>query len=175
MRGGEAFEEVLDQHIQRLEADRRVTFTATGCSTATAYGFFFSSSPSSSFPPSPLRGFSETGSDLLRGPGQAVRRTVAPSHRRAFAPSHPPLPPRSYGATGTRTLSAHERHALHELIALGAALHEGFTRRELRSAFRALARRYHPDRHTDSSADHKARLATLFSRVCDSYQVLARV
>ena len=25
MRGGEAFEEVLDQHIQRLEADRRVT------------------------------------------------------------------------------------------------------------------------------------------------------
>jgi len=81
MRGGEAFEEVLDQHIQGLEADRRVTFTTSRCSTATAYGFFF--------PPSPVRGHGEAGvshfdSERLRIP----------------APSHPPSPLRGYGETG---------------------------------------------------------------------------
>jgi DnaJ-like protein len=181
MRGGEAFEEVLDQHIQRLEADRRVTFTASRCSTATAYGFFFSASPVRSFPTPQLRSFGETGSDLLRGPGEAVGRRFAPSFPGTFEPSHRPSPLQSYGAAVPRTcgpsrsLSVHEWNALHELIALGASLHEGFTLRELRSAFRALARRYHPDRHADSSADDKARLGEIFSRVCDSYQVLAQV
>ena len=159
MRGGEAFEEVLDQHIQGLEADRRVTFTPSRCSTATAYGFFFL--------PSPLRGY---GPPLrLRGYGATGLRTPAPSHLRTPAPSHLRTPAPS------RVLSGDERHALGELIALGAALHDGFTLRELRSAFRALARRYHPDRHANSSGDEKARLAEIFSRVCDSYQVLARI
>src|SRR5262245_34218496 len=111
MRGGEAFEEVLDQHIQGLEADRRVTFTTSRCSTATAYGFFF--------PSSQLDDNRATGSGLLRGFGAEHLRTSAPSHLRTFAPSR------------LRILSTSERNALYELIGLGAALHEGFTLREL--------------------------------------------
>jgi hypothetical protein len=168
MRGGEAFEEVLDQQIQGLEADRRVTFTASRCSTATAYGFFFTVTHAFEVAPS-------------------APRTIAPSHPGTIAsasaaarlrrdrPSHPPSPLRGFGEINSRSLSTRERHALHDLIELGAALHEGFTRRELRSAFRVLARRYHPDRHSTSGADEKARLATIFSRVYDSYQVLARI
>src|SRR5262245_51360712 len=142
MRGGEAFEEVLDQHIQRLEADRRVTFTTTAHGTATAYGFFFLSSSLLGFPAPQLRCSAERASC-----------PVATQHYRSQAPRQPHIVVRA------RALSPHERHALQELIALGASLHEGFTLRELRSAFRALARRYHPDRHSNSGPDDKARLA----------------
>ena len=178
MRGGEAFEEVLDQHIQGLEADRRVTFTASSCSTATAYGFFFPPTQlrcsGETSPPTqlrcdgamssdPLRSLGEAGSGLLRGSDEVDRRTFEPSFPGTFAPP------------SSRALSGVERAALLELVALGARLHESFTLRELRSAFRALARRYHPDRHADSSGDEKASLAMIFSRVCDCYQVLARI
>jgi hypothetical protein len=44
-----------------------------------------------------------------------------------------------------RALSASQRQALDLLNSLGAQLTADFTRDELRSAFRALARRFHPD------------------------------
>ncbi len=44
-----------------------------------------------------------------------------------------------------RALSASQRQALDFLNSLGAKLTADFARDELRSAFRALARRYHPD------------------------------
>jgi DnaJ-class molecular chaperone len=72
-----------------------------------------------------------------------------------------------------RVLSSREQRALDDLIALGAELPADFTFDELRSAFRTLARRYHPDRHAGCRAEDKARLAHLFARTRDAYRTLA--
>ena len=72
-----------------------------------------------------------------------------------------------------RHLSMREQRAFDELEALGGTLTVDFTFDELRSVFRRLARRYHPDRHTGCSAHDKTRLADQFTRARDAYQVLA--
>src|SRR4030095_16021874 len=126
MRGGEAFEEVLDQHIQGLGADRRVTFTTSRCSTATAYGFFFTVTHAFEVAPSAPRTIAPSH------PGTAASASAAARLRRD-RPLHPPSPlrgfggasPRTFAPSGFRTLSQEERRALHELIGLGAVLHEG--------------------------------------------------
>ena len=71
-----------------------------------------------------------------------------------------------------RALMPHERRALDYLVGLGARLEPDFTEAELRSAFRALAREYHPDRHPDSSQQQRERLAALFRRLRQAYEHL---
>ena len=71
-----------------------------------------------------------------------------------------------------RTLLPHQQRALDELLRLGANLHRDFTDAELRSAFRALAREYHPDRHPGSSEFERERLAALFTRLRAAYEQL---
>src|SRR5688500_15988324 len=90
------------------------------------------------------------------------RRACPPElqRRRAAAPT----PPR-------RPLSREQRAALDRFVALGARLHSGYTRRELRSAFRSLARTFHPDYHPAISASEKARLSAMFSEVREAYDV----
>lgn len=65
----------------------------------------------------------------------------------------------------TRALSAHEREALDLLNGLGAELTADFTRDELRSAFRSLARRYHPDANPTISGRE-------FASLRDAYDAL---
>ena len=62
-----------------------------------------------------------------------------------------------------RMLTPNQRVALDALVALGADLQSDFTAHELRSAFRALALRYHPDRHPTSREAERTRLARLFA------------
>ena len=71
-----------------------------------------------------------------------------------------------------RTFLPHEQRALDYLVALGARLEPDLTLAELRSAFRALAREYHPDRHPGSSPQQKERLAALFRRLRQAYEHL---
>ena len=71
-----------------------------------------------------------------------------------------------------RTLSPEQREALNQLIGLGARLDSDFTMPELRSAFRALARTYHPDRHPGTRAGEKARLSTAFVTLRNAYDTL---
>lgn len=71
-----------------------------------------------------------------------------------------------------RTLLPHQQRALDELVGLGANLPRDFTGAELRSAFRALAREYHPDRHPGSGEFERDRLAALFARVRAAYEHL---
>src|SRR5687768_8287297 len=107
------------------------------------------------------------------------RRACPPElqRRRAAAPfagfgRRAPLygaPPRS------RTLSTEQRAALDRFVALGARLHSGYTRRELRSAFRSLARTFHPDHHPAISASEKARLSAMFTEVREAYDVLKNI
>jgi curved DNA-binding protein CbpA len=70
-------------------------------------------------------------------------------------------------------LAPAERHAFDELVGLGARLREDFTPIELRSAFRALARRYHPDRCPSRTPDDQAHAARIFAFIVGHYRCLA--
>jgi DnaJ-class molecular chaperone len=59
------------------------------------------------------------------------------------------------------------------LNVLGAGLDETVSPETLRRAFRRLARRYHPDRHPESSGAESARLARLFADATEHYRLLA--
>jgi hypothetical protein len=73
----------------------------------------------------------------------------------------------------TRALTPAQRQALKHLQGLGcASLGADFTGAEIKSAFRALARQYHPDRHPGSDPAERARLASTFAGVCDAYRTL---
>ena len=85
--------------------------------------------------------------------------------RRWQAPPRPRPRPR-------RTFMPHEQRALDYLVGLGARLEPDLTMAELRSAFRALAREYHPDRHPGSSPQQRERLAALFRRLRQAYEHL---
>jgi hypothetical protein len=71
-----------------------------------------------------------------------------------------------------RSLSSREQTALDQRIALGASVGADFTVDQLRSAFRALAPIYHPDRHPGSSESEKARLSMQFVQLHDAYREL---
>jgi hypothetical protein len=66
-----------------------------------------------------------------------------------------------------RTLSAPERAALGLFNSLGAELTADFTRQDLRSGFRALARRFHPDVNPFASGRE-------FAAMRDAYEILSR-
>jgi len=92
------------------------------------------------------------------GPGAGPR--VRPFVR----PTPPPRP--------HRTLTAVEREWLDQLVRHGADLGADFTDSELRSAFRTLAKRFHPDRHLGSSASEQARLSLVFAGLSEAYRQL---
>jgi DnaJ-domain-containing protein 1 len=71
-----------------------------------------------------------------------------------------------------RSLSSREQAALDQLVALGASVRADFTVDQLRSAFRSLARMYHPDRHPASTPVEKARLSIQFVQLHDAYREL---
>jgi hypothetical protein len=75
----------------------------------------------------------------------------------------------------SQPLAVGQVHAFGELVGLGADLPVDFTAAELRSAFRALARRYHPDSHPGSSDIAKVRLTRLFADLVENYRRLLAV
>lgn len=73
-----------------------------------------------------------------------------------------------------RRLSSRQRVALDCLRGFGAdALDESFTGPDLRTAFRALALRFHPDRHPEADEAERAYLSGAFGRITQAYRVLA--
>jgi hypothetical protein len=71
-----------------------------------------------------------------------------------------------------RDLTPAEETALHTLVKLGARIDRRFTSRQLRSAFRALAQRYHPDRHPHAGPAERMQLGAAFAELTQAYGVL---
>jgi DnaJ-class molecular chaperone len=73
-----------------------------------------------------------------------------------------------------RELTAAEVESLRMLNALGARLSPDFSESELRSAYRRLARRYHPDRHPAGDAAADIRWSRLFGEITTHHKHLTR-
>jgi len=97
----------------------------------------------------------------------------APLAGAAGVPWHADLAvPAPQDARASRPMAPGQARAFGELVSLGADLRPDFTAVELRSAYRSLARRYHPDSHPGSSEVAKVRLARLFADLTENYRRL---
>ena len=72
-----------------------------------------------------------------------------------------------------RRLSAAQRQALECLRGFGAeSLDDSFEDADVRSAYRALARRFHPDRYPEAGEDEREYLSHAFARIAEAYRQL---
>lgn len=81
-------------------------------------------------------------------------------------------PPHAAAPRVTRVLTTAQRDAVQALAQLGAPLSPSFDAAELRSSYRSLARRLHPDRHQAGAPAVRARLASDFAAATDHYKTL---
>jgi hypothetical protein len=86
----------------------------------------------------------------------------APTMRPDVSPCPPP----------PRRLTRAQQRSLDVFVQLGAAIRTDFSPEELRSAFRALARQYHPDCHPAAADADKTRLSRQFAEIKASYETL---
>jgi hypothetical protein len=105
-------------------------------------------------------------------PQPPVERTEHAAEPAATPPAFrvfraPAAPPRS-----RRRLTALQWRALDSFNRLGAGVSVDFSASELRSTFRRLARRYHPDRHPGASEPERQRLSREFTTLRNSYDTL---
>lgn len=107
--------------------------------------------------------------------GMASPRPDAAAHR-AYVSSLETAPRPGAPRPPARVLSLAQRRALECLRGFGAVtLDESFTDDEVRSAFRSLALRFHPDRHPAVGDDDRRYLAEAFDRVTRAYRQLTSV
>jgi hypothetical protein len=170
---GVLFEDVLDRAVAGFDGPRPTGRPEVGrIGTAAAYGIFFQD----------LRpAHAGTATIAFHDPKPVPPRAAAGVPGRAawlgeVVVGRPLMASGSLSHAGRseRHLTTVQRRALADLTALGAAIDASFTRDELRTAFRVLARRYHPDRHASRSDVDPARLSAQFRRLHDAYRVLAR-
>ncbi len=101
--------------------------------------------------------------------------TAQPAARRAYAAEASTPRPTPLGRPA-RVLSLAQRRALDCLRSFGAvSLDETFTDDEVKSAFRALALRFHPDRHPGVRDEDRRYLADAFDRMTQAYRQLTAV
>jgi hypothetical protein len=100
----------------------------------------------------------------------AKRHDTAPSLKR---PAFEILPPSTtVPASPRRRLTAVQWRSLDAFNRLGAGIDADFSATDLRSAFRLLARRYHPDRHPAAGDGDRQRLSQQFTTLRTSYETL---
>jgi len=100
----------------------------------------------------------------------AASRSARPECKNVRTPVPSPAPQRR-----TRRLTTTQSRSLEAFNQLGAGVRADFSAGELRSAFRMLARTYHPDRHPSAGASDRQRLAQQFSTIRASYETLLTV
>jgi|WetSurMetagenome_2_1015567.scaffolds.fasta_scaffold90697_4 hypothetical protein len=120
--------------------------------------------------PRPVFLFGDLRSGFTAGPARPATVLGASTWTSVYG-AGPEAPPRP--APRLRRLTAIQRQAVEALRTLGAdSLTADYSDAELKSAFRALARKLHPDRHPSSSDAERARLSRAFSSACDAYRTL---
>jgi hypothetical protein len=179
MQGGVGFAELLDEKL-REAGQRQACWTAAPSGPAAPPHPFLYVTPlqpfrASSYPLPPR---------AVPRPAQSATVRPEPSHRSRPRPASraTTAAPESGRATAVaaplatgRVLTPSQREALVSFVRLGARLTPEFSESELRSAFRTLARRYHPDRHPTSGDAEKARLARVFADLNAHHQQLLSV
>jgi hypothetical protein len=174
-----AFADVLEETLASNSTTEGIVIPASAATYARPVGFFaFGSAPGRLIgsPTAKYRAAAAFAAAGAAGPalpeaGAALDTSAAPSSVEArtatpFTP-RPRVRPRV-----ARRLSPRQLRALDRLVELGAAISADFTAEELRSAYRGLARRYHPDHHPETSEIEKQRLARLFTQAHASYAEL---
>ena len=128
-------------------------------------------------PLSPVTGFDHRATVHAFLEFTAASKPVSSWHPRHpyAAPDGPTDPPQQQPTPAERRLSRQEREALDQLNTLGAAISPYFTAEELRSAFRALALTFHPDRHHRSTRAEAASLSRDFIALHEAYRTLQTV
>ncbi|MEQ1760446.1 MAG: DnaJ domain-containing protein [Vicinamibacterales bacterium] len=159
-----AFVDVLDEILNDREAVTAppvsdVVFRAAGISSTPI--FTFTPHRTNRFWASPGPFHTDTAIESDRGQAAEVRRPLKEQPR---AGGEQPRP--------SRTLKPAEETALQTLVRLGGGLDRSFTMSELRTTFRALAQRYHPDRHPNASDTERMRLGATFAELTAAYGVL---
>jgi hypothetical protein len=186
MREGLAFEDVLNRTIGGSSTAPREAFPPVIAGTAAAYGFFLLDAgvPSTGMRAGLQRRLTDRRTELdTARTVHHLGRANASAVPMAGGDTAPPA--RASAADGTcgsslppfprRRLSPRQQQALEMFNTLGAGLQLHFTGGDLRSAFRRLARKYHPDRHAGCSHQDRDRLAALFGHAREAYEVLSRV
>jgi hypothetical protein len=84
----------------------------------------------------------------------------------------PPARPTVAPAPPRRRLTPAQQRSLDAFVDAGVPLGPDFSADEVRSAYRRLARRYHPDRHPLASDAEKAALSRRFVAITTDYDVL---
>ena len=171
-----AFADVLDERLIDSSPVASSLPRPAAIGTATAFGFFFVDTPS-------VLARREARGHLAARPAtipvtcrpiEAASDTVdAPTPLRegqAWPASAGPreLPRRRH------PLTRRQREAVDVFRTLGVDIPADFTPEELRTAFRTLARRFHPDRHPGCSDADRVLLCSLFGHARDAYRVLVR-
>jgi hypothetical protein len=121
------------------------------------------------------------------GPATAFDHRAAKAYGIPFVPRPEPVPiqtvppvrpaqkARPAEPKPPRVLTERQHTALTLLVSLGAQLDADFTARQLKTAFKVLARLYHPDRHPGCSEFEKARFSRQFAAVHEAYRQLLAV
>ena len=145
------FAEVLDEALRGYQPPVAAPERQQRFRTASLHPFLFNRLDY----PALHRRTGDPGGDLARAESQASRANA----------SRPPDRP-------ARRLSAVQQRSLDAFVQFGASISRDFSGHELRSAFRTLARRYHPDRHPHASESDKAALSRQFTAIASSYEIL---
>jgi hypothetical protein len=181
MRGAATFDDLLEEQLGTRPAPTGPHPVSSRVGTAASYGFFFGDAQARTIDVRPqasqaLFGSAEAVAGMARATPHDVHAGAVPLGRAhvSRATRFEPAPPAPANRPRSRKLTFRERQAVEAFASLGVTLPADFTAAQLRTAFRELARRYHPDRHAGSGDVEKAILATLFGHAHDAYRVLAR-
>ncbi len=150
MQGGATFAEVLDEFLQPHLAAAHAPQQPAPARPAPANPFLFSAAYQ--------RGTWSLPKEYV---GATAPHAASGVTRSTVSAARPP-----------RRLTAGQQRSFDALIEFGAALPADFSAQELRAAFRALARRYHPDRHPFADAGEVTVLSRQFTAITGHYELL---
>jgi hypothetical protein len=171
MAGGTTFAELLDAQLNCTAVPPAAPVWSNRPVTSALFVFDLPLTPAAQ-PPAPayVRHQPAVAAAHAAAPDTASSASVPPAADTAGDFVEPSFP---HVSIHRSRLTMLEQRALAALNRLGADLDEHLTPATLRRAFKALAHRYHPDRHPGCSADEQARLARLFADATAHYRLLA--